>query len=351
MKKILNIILISLLLATFILPSTYSCAIEKSFFEISKSGVSKNEKIEMIINLSQIKYNKFLFELKANSDIENIEISKNETTSNTEKITDGVNKITYAGIEVEKSGNEITIEIDKETNNLDTLVLYYQVPQNLNVNDKIKFVATITNLDNSETDNENQIEAETQTVETEIKIVESTNNSQNENSNQDGNTNPSGNNNQHDKNNQNSNGQNPNQSQNNIMQNKNTNNLQGTEQKNTEQNNNVNTKNTVSNVGTVSKTTEQTVTYNGSDNNYLSGLSVNGYTLNKEFSKENSTYFITVEKDVSSLEIIANADDEASLVCIYGNEELSEGTSKILISVTAENGKVRNYRIYVTKNS
>lgn len=348
MKKILNIILISLVLATFILPSTYSCAIEKSFFEISKSEVSKNDKIEMIINLSQIKYNKFLFELKANSDIENIEISKKETTSNTEKITDGVNKITDAGIEVEKNGNEIAIEIDKETNNLDTLVLYYQVPQNINVNDKMKFVATITSLDNSETDNENQIEAETQTVEAEVKIVESTNNSQNENSNQDGNTNPSGNNNQNDKNNQNSNGQNPNQSQNNIMQNKN---IQGTEQKNTEQNNNVNTKNTVSNVGTVSKTTEQTVTYNGSDNNYLSELSVKGYTLNKEFSKENATYFITVEKDVSSLEIIANADDEASLVCIYGNEELSEGTSKILISVTAENGNVRNYRIYVTKNS
>ena len=323
MKKILNIILISLLLATLILPNTHSCAIEKSFFEISKSEVSKNEKIEMIINLNQIKYNKFLFELKANSDIEDIEISKNDTTSNTEKIADGSNKITNAGIEVEKNENEITIEIDKETNNLDTLVLYYQVSQNLNVNDKIKFVATVTNLDNSETDNEEQTEAETQTVEAEVKIVEGTNNSQNENKNENENTETNGNNSQNEKNNQNSN----------------------------EQNSNVNTKNTVSNVGTTSKTTEQTVTYKGSDNNYLSELSVNGYTLNKEFSKESSTYFITVEKDVNSLEITANADDDASSVCIYGNEELSEGTSKILISVTAENGNVRNYRIYVTKNS
>lgn len=345
MKKILNIILISLLLATFILPNTYSCAIEKSFFEISKSEVGKNEKIEMIINLSQIKYNKFLFELKASSDIENIEISKNETTSNIDKITDGVNKITDAGIEVEKSGNEITIEIDKETNNVDTLVLYYQVPQNLNVNDKIKFVATITNLDNSEKDNEEQTEAETQTVEAEVKIVENTNNSQNGNKNENENTEPNGNN------SQNNNEQNPSQGQNNIMQNKNTSNLQGTEQKNTEQNNDASIKNTAAINTTVSKTTEQTVTYNGSDNNYLSELSVDGYTLNKEFSKENSTYFITVEKDVSSLEITANADDEASSVCIYGNDELSEGTSKILISVTAKNGNVRNYRIYVTKNS
>ena len=283
MKKILNIVLISIVLVTFILPSTHSCAIEEAFFEISELEVSKNDKIEMIINLNQIKYNKFLFELKASEDIENVEIGGNEITDNTGKITD-------AGLEVEKSGNEISIEVNKETNNLDSLILYYQVPQNLNVNDKIKFFATIANLDSNET------ESDTQTVEIEVKIIENT--------------------------------------------------------KNPEDNNRTtNTKNTISSSGTTSKTTEQTVTYNGSDNNYLSDLSVNGYTLNKEFSKENSTYFITVEKDVSSLEIIANADDEASSVCIYGNEEIADGTSKILISVTAENGNVRNYRIYVTKNS
>lgn len=283
MKKILNIVLISIVLVTFILPSTHSCAIEEAFFEISELEVSKNDKIEMIINLNQIKYNKFLFELKASEDIENVEIGGNEITDNTDKITD-------AGLEVEKSGNEISIEVNKETNNLDSLILYYQVPQNLNVNDKIKFFATIANLDSNET------ESDTETVEIEVKIIENT--------------------------------------------------------KNPEDNNRTtNTKNTISSSGTTSKTTEQTVTYNGSDNNYLSDLSVNGYTLNKEFSKENSTYFITVEKDVSSLEIIANADDEASSVCIYGNEEIADGTSKILISVTAENGNVRNYRIYVTKNS
>ncbi len=282
MKKILNIVLISIVLVTFILPSTHSCAIEEAFFEISELEVSKNDKIEMIINLNQIKYNKFLFELKASEDIENVEIGGNKITDNTDKITD-------AGLEVEKSGNEISIEVNKETNNLDSLILYYQVPQNLNVNDKIKFFATIANLDSNET------ESDTQTVEIEVKIIENT--------------------------------------------------------KNPEDNNRTtNTKNTISSSGTTSKTTEQTVTYNGSDNNYLSDLSVNGYTLNKEFSKENSTYFITVEKDVSSLEIIANADDEASSVCIYGNEEIADGTSKILISVTAENGNVRNYRIYVTKN-
>lgn len=280
MKKILNIVLISIVLVTFILPSTHSCAIEEAFFEISELEVSKNDKIEMIINLNQIKYNKFLFELKASEDIENVEIGGNEITDNTDKITD-------AGLEVEKSGNEISIEVNKETNNLDSLILYYQVPQNLNVNDKIKFVATIANLDSNET------ESDTQTVEIEVKIIENTKNPEDNNRNDNKN-------------------QNGNNEQNNVKQNENVGNPQGTEQNNIEKN------------------TDQ--------------------SLNKEFSKENSTYFITVEKDVSSLEIIANADDEASSVCIYGNEEIADGTSKILISVTAENGNVRNYRIYVTKN-
>ncbi len=281
MKKILNIVLISIVLVTFILPSTHSCAIEEAFFEISELEVSKNDKIEMIINLNQIKYNKFLFELKASEDIENVEIGGNEITDNTDKITD-------AGLEVEKRGNEISIEVNKETNNLDSLILYYQVPQNLNVNDKIKFVATIANLDSNET------ESDTQTVEIEVKIIENTKNPEDNNRNDNKN-------------------QNGNNEQNNVKQNENVGNPQGTEQNNIEKN------------------TDQ--------------------SLNKEFSKENSTYFITVEKDVSSLEIIVNADDEASSVCIYGNEEIADGTSKILISVTAENGNVRNYRIYVTKNS
>lgn len=281
MKKILNIVLISIVLVTFILPSTHSCAIEEAFFEISELEVSKNDKIEMIINLNQIKYNKFLFELKASEDIENVEIGGNEITDNTDKITD-------AGLEVEKRGNEISIEVNKETNNLDSLILYYQVPQNLNVNDKIKFVATIANLDSNET------ESDTQTVEIEVKIIENTKNPEDNNRNDNKN-------------------QNGNNEQNNVKQNENVGNPQGTEQNNIEKN------------------TDQ--------------------SLNKEFSKENSTYFITVEKDVSSLEIIANADDETSSVCIYGNEEIADGTSKILISVTAENGNVRNYRIYVTKNS
>lgn len=94
--------------------------------------------------------------------------------------------------------------------------------------------------------------------------------------------------------------------------------------------------------------TEETVTYSGSNNNYLTGLSVDGYSLNKEFSKENCTYFVNIDTSISSVNINAEKEDDTATVCIYGNEELKVGTNKILVNVTAENGNVRTYRIYIT---
>ena len=61
---------------------------------------------------------------------------------------------------------------------------------------------------------------------------------------------------------------------------------------------------------------ENTNTYNGSDNNYLSSLSVSGYTLNKEFSKDNSTYFLTVENDVDSIDIVIDKESDSATACI-----------------------------------
>lgn len=380
MKKNIKFILIMLMLIVLVLPITYSYAkagesagtnaLTKSFFEVSKLEVAKSEKVEMTINLDEIKYNKFLFELESSESIDNlkgdnnIEITNgvkalnNSETANTGTLADS------GKLEAEKSGNEIAIEINKETTNLSTITLYYQIPETMQVNDTIKFVAKVTNLENSNNieegensgnsvnseesvsgNNKNE-NVETQIVEAEVKIIEDTNQSEDENGNKpetgsEENTNK------------------PENGQNNNINNESENKVQGMEQnaqsniqRLTEQssNNNSNVKIATTSMTSVSsQKTEQTVTYNGSDNNYLSELSVSGYTLNKEFTKDNSTYFITVENDVESLEIISTEDDSTSTVCVYGNDSLSEGTNKILISVTAENGNVRNYRIYVTK--
>ena len=87
----------------------------------------------------------------------------------------------------------------------------------------------------------------------------------------------------------------------------------------------------------------------GSSNNYLSSLSVNGFNFTQEFSKTNSTYFMTVGADTSSITINASAEDGSSTICVYRDDNLSSDINKILVNVTAENGNVRTYRIYVIK--
>ncbi len=100
------------------------------------------------------------------------------------------------------------------------------------------------------------------------------------------------------------------------------------------------TKETVSN--------SETITYKGSSNNYLSSLSVEDYSLNTEFNKTNTVYFITTSDEITSVNINAVADDSSSEVSIYGADTLSSGQNKIIISVIAEDGSVRNYRVYIT---
>ena len=81
----------------------------------------------------------------------------------------------------------------------------------------------------------------------------------------------------------------------------------------------------------------------------MSSLSVNGFNFTQEFSKTNSTYFMTVGADTSSITINASAEDGSSTICVYGDDNLSSDINKILVNVTAENGNVRTYRIYVIK--
>lgn len=339
MKKSIRSILVILILIALLIPITYSYAIEgikldnkeKSFFETSKLEYSKNEKVEMTINLEQIKYNKFVFELQSSGNMQNVEINSNENSKT---------------LVAQKSENEIIIEIDKLTTNLSSITLYYQIPEKMQINDTIKFIATITNIETQlkeetteteenkqeeirlETDNnqknnsEMKVESESETKVVEIKIGEqkAETNIDNEN-----------------------NSKNEEKSQNNMSNN--------TKKLSTQNSTTSQKISMTKSSSSKSISSTPTVTFNGSDNNYLSELSIEGYELNKNFSKENSTYFLTVENGVESLNVECTKDDSTSTVCIYGNEELATGTNKILISVTAENGNVRTYRIYVTKNS
>lgn len=347
MKKNFKIVFVIISLMVLLLPITYSYAIaqiepnekEEQFFGISKMEVTKNEKIEMTINLNSIKYNEFLFELRSDNVIENVEIEQSDEVS------------------AEKNNNEIIMEINKEKMNIKTINLSYSIPENKKIGDTIKFIAIITNIANDRTEDSSENEEmlpnettekentvignteksdkeiveqpkqETQSIELEVKIIEEKGGNKPDDNKQDDQL-P---NKEDDK----QNIQMPNKEDNKQDISTNYSNIQ------------------YSGSGNMSLGVNQEikVTYNGSDNNYLSEILVEGNTLNKTFSKENTTYFMTIENDIETLDITALVEDSTATACVYGNENLKEGTNKILISVTAENGSVRNYRIYATKNN
>ena len=97
------------------------------------------------------------------------------------------------------------------------------------------------------------------------------------------------------------------------------------------------------------------------DNSVLSeksnALSIDGstftgshrYTCVASFDNFVGSDTVTIDKDIENLNITAKAEVSSATVTIYGNTNLKSGTNKILINVTAENGDVKTYRIYVTK--
>lgn len=95
-------------------------------------------------------------------------------------------------------------------------------------------------------------------------------------------------------------------------------------------------------------TTNTTPTKKKSTNNYLSSLTIEGYTLDKEFKKDEAEYSIMVENDVNKIKINAQLDDSSAKVTGIGEVEVKEGINKLEIKVTAENGSTRIYTLNVT---
>ncbi len=91
---------------------------------------------------------------------------------------------------------------------------------------------------------------------------------------------------------------------------------------------------------------EDKTTYAGSADNYLESLRVKGHRFSQAFHKTSDTYFITLKSGTDSVEVSAEPSDSDAQVVITGTESLTTGRNKIMVSVTAENGDVRVYRIY-----
>lgn len=348
MKKI-YLSIISIILVILILFPIISYAVnipekneESVFFAADKTEASLGDTVLLTFDLSKIDYENFKFELSSNSDLENISTSENVST----KIKN--NKLTMSGSKKDLSVEKINFS--------------YLITEEYKIGDEIKLTGKIINTDAEENSDEQKIT---------IKVIEKK--EENEKTNEDVNNNSTQKDNQQtEKNEKQDNSKEQEQNTKNAPQEKNltqsgsqenskmqgntassfnktnnqtlaNNNLQTNTKSTASQNtkSQINTKNTDSKV--------ETNTYKGESNNYLSKLKISGYDISPKFDKTNNTYFITIDKDVEKLDITAKAEANSAIVTVYGNTNLKSGTNKILINVTAENGEVKTYRIYVTK--
>lgn len=84
-------------------------------------------------------------------------------------------------------------------------------------------------------------------------------------------------------------------------------------------------------------------------NNYLSDLSVSGYTLSPVFNKSISLYTV---KNVSEASVVINASSESktSTVTGTGKKNLNVGLNEFTITVTSEMGVKRTYTLKIYRN-
>ena len=81
----------------------------------------------------------------------------------------------------------------------------------------------------------------------------------------------------------------------------------------------------------------------------LSSLDVSGYTLSPRFSSGTTGYSMTVNNNITGLDVTAIAKDPNAKVEVSGNTGWSVGVNNIRIKVTAEDGTVNTYIVAVTR--
>lgn len=88
-------------------------------------------------------------------------------------------------------------------------------------------------------------------------------------------------------------------------------------------------------------------TGDGSPNNKLAGLGVDGFSLTPSFHKDTQEYNLIVDTSVTSLTVSVSALDSNASVSGTGTIAVPGGGTDIIITVTAQNGSARNYMIHV----
>lgn len=358
MKKLLiSILILAVTIPVFSYAISMPNVQNSAFLSCEETEAVQGEKVVLSLNLDLIKYDNFEFTLTADEGIENVSLEEKN-------------------INIETDSDGLKLTANKADINVKQFGLYYQIPEEARVGTEINLIGTLKEnksetVENEEVEEEKieatdkQEEAKREEVidEADMKVEEQ---SKSEDSKKEQATEK--------------------ESIQNLVENKeenvveevtititvvekkeenkqetlekdtltkepNENNKTNTEALKTEQSvvagmQTVQTKTVSSNIQSSTATTN---TYNGESNNYLETLEVDGQSFYPAYTKTNTTYFLEVENTVTELDITAEAEDYSAKVRIYGNTELKVGENKVLISVTAENGEVKTYRIYVTR--
>lgn len=308
-RKIISVISTVIILIISIFQVSYAelnVNSNNEFLSVNEEQIAQNETLAITFNLEKIKYDNFKIILDSN--INNNKIYTNDNIS------------------LGKKSDSIIINIDKNKLNLNKITVYYSITEDTQINSQIQFNSSVVIEEEIETQDDT---GNTVTKKQEKSILESSKNiiviEKKEETKLDE---------------KNENKDNTNKKEQPNMDNIKTEN-------NKTFNSKINTTKQVSSTGiSLSGQKEETATYNGSNNNYLKNLSIKGIELNTSFNKENTNYFVNVT-DNSKLKINYKVEDSSAKVSVTGNDNIKEGTNKILIAVTAENGDVRYYRIFV----
>ncbi len=103
--------------------------------------------------------------------------------------------------------------------------------------------------------------------------------------------------------------------------------------------------------GTTKKTYTLTITKEGSKNNNLSSLDVEGYTLVPTFHKGITFYTVEVPNNINSVIIKAKTEDSNATIVGTGLKPIHAGENYFDIVVTSEAGTDKNYKILITKEA
>lgn len=101
---------------------------------------------------------------------------------------------------------------------------------------------------------------------------------------------------------------------------------------------------------TISVKRAQDPNYKASDNNKLSGISVDGFLLSPAFNTDTTQYVVWLPYETTSIKIGGSAADGKASVAVEGGENLAAGQDNpVKVICTAENGDKKTYTVIVKR--